>query len=206
MHMSENLDQILPEFYQFQQDVKNPKKAAEGYGYKYMTLDDLIDHAREAMAGRGLSFSQEVRSGDNGDIELMTRIYHISGQWLSFGPLVLPKDNGKKMNRIQQAGSAITYARRYSLAAALGVASEIDSDGIEDGSPTTTGTTGTQPEIKNPPAPEPPIKTLRKYYQQNLNGARSLIDGIIDREGSLNQMPVARHLSIISEIENTNKK
>ncbi len=212
MHMSENLDQILPEFYQFQQDVKNPKKAAEGYGYKYMTLDDLIDHAREAMAGRGLSFSQEVRSGDNGDIELMTRIYHVSGQWLSFGPLVLPKDNGKKMNRIQQAGSAITYARRYSLAAALGIASEIDSDGQEDlpGAPEAQqdrqqegGGFAKEPEVKNPqpPAPEPPIKTLRKYYQQNLNGARSLIDGIIEREGSLNQMPVARHLSIISDIE-----
>ena len=131
----------------------------------------------------------------------MTRIYHVSGQWLSFGPLVLPKDNGKKMNRIQQAGSAITYARRYSLAAALGIASEIDSDGLEDGSPVTNAT---QPEIKNPPEPEPPIKTLRKYYQKNLNGARSLIDGIIEREGSLNQMPVARHLSIITEIENTN--
>ena len=208
MHMSDKLDQILPEFYQFQQDVQNPKKAAEGYGYMYMTLDDLIDHARKAMAGRGLSFSQEVRSGENGDIELMTRIYHVSGQWLSFGPLVLPKDNGRKMNRIQQAGSAITYARRYSLAAALGIASEIDSDGQED-LPVTAGAQQKSqhesvPEAPEPLAPEPPIKTLRKYYQQNLNGARSLIDGIIEREGSLNQMPVARHLSIITEIENTN--
>ena len=203
MHMSDKLDQILPEFYQFQQDVQNPKKAAEGYGYMYMTLDDLIDHARNAMAGRGLSFSQEVRSGDNGVIELMTRIYHISGQWLSFGPLVLPKDNDKKMNRIQQAGSAITYARRYSLAAALGIASEIDSDGLDDNRPETNGA---QNKSQDPvPLPEPPIKTLRKYYQQNLNGARSIIDGIIEREGSLNQMPVARHLSIISEIEKTKK-
>ena len=203
MHMSDKLDQILPEFYQFQQDVQNPKKAAEGYGYMYMTLDDLIDHARKAMAGRGLSFSQEVRSGDNGDIELMTRIYHISGQWLSFGPLVLPKDNDKKMNRIQQAGSAITYARRYSLAAALGIASEIDSDGLDDNRPETNGA---QNKSQDPvPLPEPPIKTLRKYYQKNLNGARSIIDGIIEREGSLNQMPVARHLSIISEIEKTKK-
>ncbi len=186
MHMSQKVDQIMPEFYQFQQAVKNPKKAAEGYGYKYMTLDDLIDHAREAMAGRGLSFSQEVRSGDNGDIELMTRIYHVSGQWLAFGPLVLPKDNGKKMNRIQQAGSAITYARRYSLAAALGIASELDSDGLEDDSQ---------------PAPEPPIVTLRKHYRQDLNGARALIDKIIAREGQLGQLPLPRQLDLISKIE-----
>ncbi len=112
MHMSDKIDQIMPEFYQFQQNVRNPKKTAAGQGYKYMTLDDLITHAREAMKDLGLSFSQEVRSGENGDIELMTRIYHTSGQWLAFGPLILPADNGQDMNRIQQAGSAITYARR----------------------------------------------------------------------------------------------
>ena len=205
--MSDKVDQIMPEFYQFQQDVKNPKKAAEGYGYMYMTLDDLIDHARQAMAGRGLSFSQEVRSGQNGDIELMTRIYHISGQWLAFGPLILPKDNGKKMNRIQQAGSAITYARRYSLAAALGIASEEDSDGLV-GKPPAPAPAPTKAPVNSgaepAPTPEPPLDTLRKYYQQNFNGARLIIDRIIEKEGSLNQMPVARHLSIISEIDKTN--
>ena len=186
MHMSEKVDQIMPDFYQFQQQVKNPRKSAEGSGYMYMTLDDLIDHAREAMAGKGLSFSQEVRSSENGDIELMTRIYHTSGQWLAFGPLVLPRDNGREMNRIQQAGSSITYGRRYSLAAALGIASEVDNDGLGN---------------DNGPAPEPPLVTLRRYYQQDLNGARALIDGIIAREGQLGQLPLARQLDLISEIE-----
>ena len=179
----------MPDFHQFQQQVKNPKKSAEGSGYMYMTLDDLIDYAREAMAGKGLSFSQEVRSGGNGDIELMTRIYHTSGQWLAFGPLILPRDNGKKMNRIQQAGSSITYGRRYSLAAALGIASEADSDGLND---------------EKEPAPEPPIVTLRRYYQQDSNGARALIDGIIAREGQLGQLPLARQLDLISKIEQVN--
>jgi len=190
MHMSEKVDQIMPEFYRFQQNVKNPIKSAEGLGYKYMTLDNLIDHAREAMAGKGLSFSQEVRSGEDGDIEIMTRIYHISGQWLAFGPLILPRDNGRKMNVIQQSGSAITYGRRYSLAAALGIASEIDSDGTVE---------------EQPPAPEPPIATLRRYYQQDKNGTRALIDSVMAKEGQLGQLPLARQLSLISEIENKNK-
>ena len=187
MHMSEKVDQIMPEFYQFQQNVKNPVKSAEGSGYKYMTLDALIDHAREAMAGRGLSFSQEVRSREDGAIEIMTRIYHISGQWLAFGPLILPRDNGGKMNIIQQSGSAITYGRRYSLAAALGIASEIDDDGKSK-------------ELT--PAPEPPIVTLRRYYQEDKNRARSLIDSVMVKEGQLGQLPLARQLSLISEIEN----
>ena len=186
MHMSAKVDQIMPDFHQFQQQVKNPRKSAEGSGYMYMTLDDLIDHAKEAMAGKGLSFSQEVRSSENGDIELMTRIYHTSGQWFAFGPLILPRDNDREMNRIQQAGSSITYGRRYSLAAALGIASEVDSDGLIN---------------EKEPDPEPPIVTLRRYYQQDKNGARSLIDSIIAREGQLGQLPLPRQLNLISEIE-----
>ncbi|MFW6301736.1 MAG: ERF family protein [Bacillota bacterium] len=197
MHMSDKADMIIPEFYQFQQDVQNPKKTAAGQGYKYMTLDDLIDHTRKAMAGRGLSFSQEVRSGENGEIELMTRIYHTSGQWLAFGPLILPKDNDNKMNQIQQAGSAITYARRYSLAAALGIASEEDNDGQ---------VTKDLPEITASPAsvepPEPLIDKLRRYYRENKGNTRELIDKIIAKDGSLDCLSTARKLHLLETIEN----
>ena len=198
MHMSDKIDQIMPGFYQFQQNVKNPKKTAKGQGYKYMTLDELIDHAREAMAGLGLSFSQEVRSGDNGNIELMTRIYHTSGQGLSFGPLVLPADNGRDMNKIQQTGSAITYARRYSLAAALGIASEEDNDGqrLKDIAEVTI----------NSEQVEPPVDKLRKYYRENKGNTRKLIDEIIAKEGSLASLSTARKLYLLDTIEKNNKK
>ncbi len=193
MHMSDKLDQILPEFYQFQQNVRNPKKTAAGQGYKYMTLDDLITHAREAMKDLGLSFSQEVRSGENGDIELMTRIYHTSGQWLAFGPLILPADNGQDMNRIQQAGSAITYARRYSLAAALGIASEEDNDGQTPKDIAGVTTTSEPVEL--------PVDKLRKYYRENKGNTRKLIDEIIAKEGSLASISTARKLHLLDTIE-----
>lgn len=194
MHMSDKVDQIMPEFYQFQQNVRNPKKSAVGQGYKYMTLDELIDHTRKAMAGLGLSFSQEVSSSDSGDIELMTRIYHTSGQWLSFGPLVLPADNGQKMNKIQQAGSAITYARRYSLAAALGIASEEDNDGKTAKNLTKV--------IASPEQVESPVDKLRKYYREDRGNTRKLIDEIIAREGSLASLSTARKLHLLETIEN----
>ncbi len=194
MHQSNEIDKLMPEFYQFQQDVQNPKKVAAGQGYKYMTLDDLIDHTRKAMSGRDLSFSQEVRSGENGDIELMTRIYHTSGQWLAFGPLVLPRDNDKKMNQIQQAGSAITYARRYSLAAALGIASEEDNDG--------QGIKALSEITAVPALVETPIEKLRRYYQENKGNTRELIDKIIAKDGSLACLTTARKLHLLETIEN----
>ena len=129
MKKSENVDKILPAFQKFQQEVINPKKDTEGYGYKYATLDSVIAVVKEAMEPHGLSFNQEVGYDEKGNITVTTNIFHESGQWLSFGPLGLPKDNGQQRSAVQAAGSAITYARRYSLSAVMGIASEEDDDG-----------------------------------------------------------------------------
>ena len=127
MNKSEKIDSISAALAKFQQKVKNPKKDTEGYGYKYATLDSVIASVKEAMEGVGLSFSQEV--GFEGEmITVTTHVFHNSGQFISYGPICLPKDSGKKMSDVQAAGSAITYARRYSLSAAFGIASEEDDD------------------------------------------------------------------------------
>lgn len=50
---------------------------------------------------------------------------HNSGEWVETDPLTLKADKATA----QGAGSAITYGRRYALAAALGLASDEDDDG-----------------------------------------------------------------------------
>ena len=127
--MSNEVNEVMKAFMEFQQEVNNPVKDTEGYGYKYAKLDSVVDVVKEAMAGKGLSFNQEVGYDGKGNILVTTNIFHESGQWLSFGPVGLPKDTGKSMSDVQGAGSSITYARRYSLAAATGLASEEDVDG-----------------------------------------------------------------------------
>ena len=130
MKTSENVNEILPAFHKFQQEVENPKKCKEGYGYKYAPLDAVVKVVKIAMQDYGLSFNQEVSYDEDGNILVTTNIFHESGQWLSFGPLGLPKDNGQQRSDVQAAGSSITYARRYSLSAAMGLASEEDTDGV----------------------------------------------------------------------------
>jgi ERF superfamily len=66
-------------------------------------------------------------------IIVTTMLIHESGEFLESEPLILPahqarRGGGKEFNA-QGAGSAITYARRYSLSAMLGIASESDDDG-----------------------------------------------------------------------------
>ena len=130
MKMSDKVDEVLPAFHKFQQEVENPVKCKEGYGYKYAPLDAVVEVVKIAMQGYGLSFNQEVSYDEDGNVLVTTNIFHESGQWLSFGPLGLPKDDGQQRSDVQAAGSSITYARRYSLSAAMGLASEEDTDGI----------------------------------------------------------------------------
>jgi hypothetical protein len=73
---------------------------------------------REPFASEGLSVVQSVNDG-----MLSTIIFHASGESISSTvPLFIPKQD------MQGVGSAITYARRYGLAAACGI-SQTDDDG-----------------------------------------------------------------------------
>jgi hypothetical protein len=104
--------------------VKKDKRANAGsYSYSYASLDTVIGHASGPLAENGLAVVQEAVS-ENGQVGVNTRIVHRSGEWIEYGPVFLP--GGKDA---QSYGSAITYARRYALSAALGIASDEDDDG-----------------------------------------------------------------------------
>jgi hypothetical protein len=99
-----------------------PTKAGGSYSYSYADLGDTIDAVRPILVKYGLAFAQSaITSGDKIGIE--TRIYHTSGHVEVFGPLYLPAGGDARA-----AGSAVTYARRYSLTAALGITSDEDAD------------------------------------------------------------------------------
>jgi hypothetical protein len=93
------------------------------YSYTYADLGDIIDAVRPILIKHDLAFAQSAVTLD-GKIGVETRIYHTSGHVEIFGPLYLPAGNDAR-----SAGSAVTYARRYSLTAALGITSDEDADG-----------------------------------------------------------------------------
>jgi hypothetical protein len=168
MKMSNEVNKVMKAFMEFQQEVVNPVKDTKGYGYKYAKLDSVVDVVKEAMAGKGLSFNQEVGYDGKGNILVTTNIFHESGQWLSFGPVGLPKDTGKSMSDVQGAGSSITYARRYSLAAATGLASEEDVDGSNSrGSRKSTNnhSSGSNKQVKT--ATKKQIATINEWLESD---------------------------------------
>jgi hypothetical protein len=106
----------------------NPKKTktanAGKYSYSFADLADVLDAIRQPMASAGLSVVQTIETGP---LHLATTLMHVSGQSItSRYPLVA-------MTSQQDMGSQLTYARRYSLCAILGVAAEEDRDGAVQG-------------------------------------------------------------------------
>lgn len=99
-------------------EVTVTMKTGGKYKFKYATLDHLIEHIRKPFTDNGLWFVQRTEPG-----AMVTRIVHESGQWCDSA---VPMPN--LPNAPQEAGSVLTYFRRYSLAVAAGLASDEDDD------------------------------------------------------------------------------
>lgn len=98
------------------------KDGKRGYSYHYADLADVIDVYRGPLSEAHLAVTQVLRISD-GHMVLVTRLMHESGQFIeSEYPLT-------NYSRPQEQGSAITYARRYTVTALLGIAAEEDDDG-----------------------------------------------------------------------------
>ena len=91
---------------------------------RYADLASVVEAIRAAFSANGLSYIQTVEPSDKDEVRVETTLLHASGEWISCGILSLPVS---KIDA-QGYGSALTYARRYSLSAAVGVAPE-DDDG-----------------------------------------------------------------------------
>jgi hypothetical protein len=88
---------------------------------KYADLASCWDACRKQLAANGLSVIQTTQMTEQG-LMLVTTLAHSSGEWIAGQMPVLTKDNSP-----QGQGSGITYARRYALAAIVGLA-QIDDD------------------------------------------------------------------------------
>jgi hypothetical protein len=97
---------------------------------KYAALPDVVAHAAPVLAKHGLAVTQSISfvvgmaQGQNPIDTLTTTLLHKSGQYIENEMLLhLPKQDP------QGQGSAVTYARRYSYMAILGLVADDDDDG-----------------------------------------------------------------------------
>lgn len=100
---------------------------------KYADLGAMIETAQPVLAKHGLSVTQLVTS-DNALIGIETALIHNSGEWISSTVTMFVGDE-KGKSLAQVAGSTITYMRRYSFSAILGLYADEDTDGSHTTAP-----------------------------------------------------------------------
>lgn len=129
------LDKLAAALAKAQAKIRSAEKNQDNAFTKsrYADLDACWEACREPLSEFGLSVVQTTRF-DGNMLFLITTLLHESGQSIS-GELPVLYNNIKANNTMQAMGSALTYARRYGLCAAVGV-SPGDDDGNEAGNTT----------------------------------------------------------------------
>ena len=119
------ISSIAKAFVSAQKDFSPALKTASNpfFKSKYADLSACVEAVIDALNANGIALMQHCSESDTGVI-VETVFLHESGEVLNCGKLHVPASK----NDPQGYGSALTYARRYSLMAACGIAPE-DDDG-----------------------------------------------------------------------------
>ena len=125
MLQSENIADLMKDLVQLQAELPTMPKDASGYGYKYTSLDTIVSTIKPIMAKHNLAFMQSVGGLEN--VTITTRIFNAMGQYIE-DTVQLPTIQANKMNNAQVLGAVITYMRRYTLCALLGITADEDVD------------------------------------------------------------------------------
>lgn len=158
-----NLSKALVET---QKELKQPLKDAKNPFFKseYVPLENVAEAITESATKHGLAFSQYATTTETGNVSVGTIVFHESGEYIEFPPLILKPENTKS----QSIGSAITYAKRYSLSAVFGITSDKDDDGNKANG---NGEPQKQPQKRNQkqaPQNEPNVHEIVEKYVQKL--------------------------------------
>ena len=169
---------------------------------KYADLREIVMASRPALAKYGLSIIQQIKYTDEGQMIMHTMLCHSSGQWIESKIRVIPPKND-----MQTLGSTLSYLRRYSLAALLGIVTgDEDDDGEIAMIPTREMTSkGTALNNKYHPKNEP-METITKEQLEELDYeltdypdiAENVLDGL--KLQHLGDMPKSKFLTAIKRV------
>ena len=127
---------------------------------RYADIAAVWAAIRPAMAKHGISVTQWPVHAEDGRLHIVTRLAH-AGEWIRahFSIPVTKQDP-------QGYGSSITYARRFALAAAVGVVADEDDDG---------NAASARPAARQEPKPEPakPVEALTDAILRRFNEAET---------------------------------
>src|SRR6266704_5630786 len=101
-----------------------PRSGGQPYQFKYATLSAIIDAIRKPLSKNGIAYTQIISHDSDTGFYVLTTTLHFGNQFLSSKTPIIVEGSTN-----QQFGSALTYMKRYALAAILGIAADEDDDG-----------------------------------------------------------------------------
>jgi hypothetical protein len=178
---------LFKELAKFQQAMQGAKKDAKNPHFKsnYADLESVVQCIKDCSKNLNLSYSHVVFN-DNGINYLKTIIAYSDGDKFESIESLLPLLTGKGgFNEMQALGSAITYAKRYTLQGLYGIPSE-DDDG--------QAMTSQVKQTYQKPTP-PPVKDIADIYteisQATSIDALKVIANQYSRHGAIEQIKSA---------------
>ena len=177
MNKSESIKELATALSKAQGELENASKTSANpfFKSKYADLAEVINTAKPVLAANGLSIIQ-MPGGDAalGIVSVETMLCHSSGEWVSnvaIAPLNEKISNGKPVPPdAQSVGSAISYLRRYSYTAFLGMAQE-DDDGNAASQGNTPRTAKDAPGQKKAASQGVRVPPAKKEQPWDLEGA-----------------------------------
>lgn len=153
-----------------QGQIQSAKKSAQNphFRTRYADLASIWDACRGPLSAHGLCVVQTTDPQGRDGVMVTTSLLHASGEWIR-SSLYVPVSKADA----QGFGSALTYARRYSLAAMVGVAPDDDDDAEQ--------ATGRQPQREPvrqappPPPSEPAEETDWAAFEQQATAALAVV-------------------------------
>ena len=123
--MTKEITAALCKFIQRVGTIEEKDEAQYG---KFADLSTVLSTVNPALAANGLAVVHTTKVVEGKNV-LITNLLHTSGESIT-SEMLLPLNTGGRGNPMHQEGGAITYCRRYSLLAILGLNAGIpDNDG-----------------------------------------------------------------------------
>ena len=118
------MDQLINALIKVQSEIQHASKDAVNPYFKseYATLEQVITQVKKPLNDNGIYFQQIAHPSELG--ACVETVFYGHGTSLSTGQILIPADK----KDAQGFGSALTYAKRYSLSLACGIGHQKDDD------------------------------------------------------------------------------
>lgn len=163
-----------------------PTKSGGKYSYQYVDIAQI----HEYLESIGASYYQYIDRIDDSDYIMTVKIIDGKEQQPLRGARIVDATLYGNDNPAQKQGSAITYARRYSLLMAFGLATE------DDDAQSLNKTIPVYGQAEEPKATKKQIDILEKYYTGENLDKLLFKNSITD----IKDLPIKKASELISEI------